>query len=143
MRNINDSCSPYRPPRTPPGKSEAGWRRLCVFPCKGKGQYHLHQAIIWDGVMIYICFTGLPVSSCHHLVSISIFSLCWVRIPTSDTGECRQSLLELSLATTGEEKCSWNKCCAVHSIPRDELLSCSQLWKSYSESCESKQEIPA
>lgn len=116
-RNINNSYSPYRPSWTHPEKSEAGWRRLCVFPCKGEGQNHLHQATIWDRGMIYICFTGLPVSSWHHLVSISIFSLPWVRIPTSDTSECRQSVLELSLAMTGEEKCSLNKCCALHSVP--------------------------
>lgn len=61
--------------------------------------------------------TALPVSSWHHLMSISIFSLPWVGIPTSDPGESRQSVLELSLAMTGEEKCNSNKCCAVHSVP--------------------------
>lgn len=57
----------------------------------------------------------LPVSSWHHLMSISIFSALgedphiWYRV--------RQSVLELSLATTGEEKCSLNKRCAEHSVP--------------------------
>lgn len=116
--NRNSSCSRYRPPQNTSRKGRDRVERLCVCgPMQREWAVAPAQgSCLGQGDDLY----PLNRTPCLILASLDVhlhFSLPWVRIPTSDTGECRQSVLELSLAVTGEEKCNMNKCCAVHSVP--------------------------